>query len=287
MEAYTVDGKIYCLPSDLSSQLILCNLDIFEEMGVEFKPEGYSMDEFIEISKKLTNENHFASDIYPNSWTLNAFLLSAGVPVLDLDGNINLDTLEMAEFFQWLVDLGLNHKTQIPLDRAGRNAAAYFISKRVAMYDLNPEWVMKIRTDMPDARLDVMRLPHSDSPSRGTDVVGGSFAASSKTKYPDIAWDFLKFYTDGDKLGRIVGATHRGIPGRRSVADTMLTSDLSVPHSYLFFDVLEGGTNIDYPRFTECEIEVNPILDAMYIGRLPVKQALADAMTNVREVQSR
>jgi ABC-type glycerol-3-phosphate transport system substrate-binding protein len=125
MEAYTVDGNVYCLPYDLSSQLILCNLDIFEEMGVEFKPEGCRMDEFVEIGKKLTNENHFVSDIYPNSWTLNAFLLHAGVPVLGPDGNINLDTPEMAWFFQWLVDSVRGVHTQEPASRGSLGAVEY------------------------------------------------------------------------------------------------------------------------------------------------------------------
>jgi ABC-type glycerol-3-phosphate transport system substrate-binding protein len=285
MEAYTVDGGIYCLPYDLSTNLLLCNLDIFEEAGVEFKPEGYTMEEFVEISKKLTNASHYASNFYVDGWVLYDLLWAAGVNPQDSSGNIAINTPEAVRVIQWFADLNLVHGTNIRWDR-GADGAATFMAKRAAMYSVNPEWVMKIRTDMPDAKLDVMDYPFNGRNGKRV-TEGGSFSVSSKTKYPDIAWDFLKTYTSSQKLGEIIGATHRGIPGRISSAPLMLTSNLAVPHSKLFFDIMEGSTWVDYPYRTECEVELANILDRIYIGEISAQQGMDDFMKAVAEIQAR
>jgi multiple sugar transport system substrate-binding protein len=285
MEAYTVNGGIYCLPYDLSTNLLLCNLDMFEEAGVEFRPEGYSMDEFVAISKKLTNSSHYASSYYVDGWVMYDLLCAAGVNPLDSSGNISLNKPEAVEVIQWLADLNLVHGTNIRYDR-GADAAANFMAKRVAMYSVNPEWVMKVRTDMPDAKLDVMDYPFAGRNGKRV-TEGGSFAISSKTKYPDIAWDFLKTYTSSEKLGEIIGATHRGIPGRVSAAPLMLTSNLAVPHSKLFFDIMEGSTWVDYPLRTECEVELSNNLDRIYIGEVTAQKGMDDFMKAVAEIQAR
>ncbi|AEF83331.1 ABC transporter substrate-binding protein [Leadbettera azotonutricia] len=285
MEAYTVNGGVYCFPYDLSTNLLLCNLDIFEEMGVEYRPEGYSMEEFVQISKKLTNSSHYASYFYVDGWVMYDLLCAAGVNPLDSSGNIALNKSDAVNTIQWLADLALVNGTQPRWDR-GTAAESLFMSKRVAMYSVNPEWVMKIRTDMPDIKLDVMDYPFLGKNGKRV-TEGGSFAISSKTKYPDIAWDFLKTYTSSEKLGEIVGATHRGIPGRVSSAPLMLTSKLAVPHSQLFFDIMKGSTWIDYPFRTESEVELANVLDQIYIGQVTAKQGMDNFMKAVAEIQAR
>jgi multiple sugar transport system substrate-binding protein len=286
MEAYTVDGGVYCLPYDVSAELLLCNLDIFSEMGVEFKPEGYSMDEFIRISKKLTNSDHYASSFYPSGWVLYDFIYGAGVNPVDSSGNIALNKPEAVAVIQWLADLFLIHGTQARFDR-GADEASLFTAQRIAMMEVNPEWVMKLKTDMPNAKLDVMNLPFIGINGGKRVTEGGSFSISSKTKHPDVAWDFLKNYTSSENLGEIIGASHRGIPGRASSAPRMLESPLAVPHSSLFFDVMNGSTWINYPFRTECETELANVMDRIYLGQVTAKQGMDEFMQAVKDIQSR
>jgi multiple sugar transport system substrate-binding protein len=286
MEAYTVDGGVYCLPYDVSAEVLICNLDIFNAMGVEYRPEGYTMDEFIQVSKKLTNSNHYASYIYPSGYMLYDFIYGTGVNPADSDGNIALDKPEAVTAIQWLADLSLKHGTQARLDR-GSDEASLFSAQRIAMMVVNPEWVMKLRTDMPNVNLDVMNYPFIGINGGRRVTEGGSFSISSKTKYPDIAWDFLKTYTSSEKLGEIIGASHRGIPGRASSAPRMLESPLAVPHSSLFFDVMNDSTWIDYPFRTECEIELGNVMDRVYLGQVTTKQGMDEFMRTVKDIQSR
>jgi multiple sugar transport system substrate-binding protein len=287
MAAYSIDGGIYCLPDDLSTNVFICNLDMFKEAGVEFKPEGYSLNEFVEVSKKLTNVSHFASDVYFETWNLYDFLGSCGVSALDEKGNLALDKPDVIELVQWVADLNLKHGTNIRYDRVGRDGRANFLAKKVAIHTVNPEWVMKIRTDQPTWNLDVMMWPHTDkSPKRITE--GGSFAASSKTKYPDVAWDFLSFYLGTDNLRYCVASAHRGIPGRRSAVDAMLASNLAVPHSDLFFKVLDLDSYWigAFPKRAEVEVEQSAWIDRIYIGEVSAKDGLTAYMKAVREMQS-
>ncbi|GHV46590.1 sugar ABC transporter substrate-binding protein [Spirochaetia bacterium] len=285
MKAYTVGDSIYCLPYDLSVNLLLCNLDMFEEAGVEFKPLGYTMDEFLQISKKLTTANHYASDFYPDGgYNLYDAITSAGVDPTDATGNIALNKPDVVEVIQWIADLNLKHGTQIRYDRVGRDGRANFLSRKVAMIPVQGEWTMKIRAEMPDTKLDVMYFPFVGRNGRKV-TEGGSFAASSKTKYPEVAWDFIKNYTSAERLGEIIGATHRGIPGRISAAPLMLTSKYAVPHSQLFFDAMQGSTWINYPYRAECEIELVNFIDRVFIGELTAQQGMDAFMEAVADIQ--
>lgn len=291
MKAYSKGESVYCLPYDLSTNLMLCNLDVFKAAGVEFKP-NYTMDEFLEVCKKISAEKNsngspkvIATDWYPKDWTLYDVLLAAGVNPLDANGKLAMDTPEVTGVVQWLADLYLKYKVGgVPNPQS--QDLGYFESGTLAMRPVNPEWVMRYKERMPKANLDVTNLPFADK--KGIRVTeGGSFAISSKTKYPDLSWKFVQKITSAQTLERIVGKTHRGIPGRISVKDSMLTSPNAVKHSSMFFDVMQGSTWVNYKNRTETEVALSPFMDKIYLGELTAKEGLAQFQKEANTIMNK
>jgi hypothetical protein len=65
----------------------------------------------------------------------------------------------------------------------------------------------------------------------------------------------------------------------------MLTSNLAVPHSELFFGVLDSSTYVEYPNMAECDVELNKILDRIYIGDITAQQGMEEFMRAVKDIQ--
>lgn len=272
MEAYTYEGGTYCLPYDLSTELLLCNLDIFEECGIEFDPNGYSQEEFLEICEKLTTEDRYAISFALTDWTLYDLLTRAGLDLLDEEGKLNLNQPEAVELIQWYADLTVKYGYGSPY--TGGEDLGYFNSGKVAIVPVNPEWVMRYRERMPDANLDVMLYPTDVEGGKAVSE-GGAYAVSAYTQYPAEAFGLLAELTSAQTLGDIVGASHRGIPGCISAKDVMLESPNAVPNSKLFMDLLDNGTRVNFVNRTEVEVELKRQMELIYTGEATAAEAIA------------
>lgn len=285
MKAYTYEGGVYCLPYDLSTNLLICNLDLFSKAGVAFDSEGWTMDKFLENSKIIKEKTGaYATSLYPSGWVLYDYLLATGVnTVQDSNGYLKLDTPEIAERVQWMADLNLVNKVAPVYDPT---ATGLFESGKIAIVSGNPEWVANMRMRMPDVKLDVMKYPYQEGKPRVRTSEGGSFTISAVTKYPDLCWKFVSAFTSAESLKKMVGLTHRGIPGRISVASSMLESKNKVDHSKLFFDILEGSSYVTFPKRTEVETILQQYLDQIYLGSMKADEALKKFMAEATPIMS-
>ena len=53
-EALTVDGKMYAAGRDVTPKVMYLNTKMFADAGIEIPKDNWTMDEFLEIVKKLT-----------------------------------------------------------------------------------------------------------------------------------------------------------------------------------------------------------------------------------------
>ena len=153
------NGGIYCLPYDLSTLLMEVNVDKLKEAGVEYNPDGYTREEFLEVCKKLTKDGSYALYWYPIDWSYYDVLMDAGLDIFDESGNLCLNTPEIIELTQWIADLNLVEGVNAPYNSSDNGAA--FSSGLVAMAGgVNPEWTAGYKDMVPEGtQLDVMRYP--------------------------------------------------------------------------------------------------------------------------------
>ncbi|WP_413382607.1 extracellular solute-binding protein [Alkalihalobacillus sp. 1P02AB] len=113
IEAYEHNGNIYGVPTSISVQTLLLNLDIFEEKGVEPPVDGrWTYDEFVEKMIALTDGDvyGFSTYIMPGYYEAWPFLfMDGGYPLNDDLTEYTFDAPEAVSGLQKLVDLKLEH----------------------------------------------------------------------------------------------------------------------------------------------------------------------------------
>ena len=285
MYAYKLNGDIHALPYDLSQDVMLLNLDLFDQAGVPHPPAtGWTFDEFREASLALRDAGIHASGWQPGGHGFFNVALSTGNDIITEDGTrLLLDAPEVIDAVQRLADLLLVDEAAVPAAQVGE--LGMFEAGLVAMRLVNPEWVMVMRQRMPDANLDVVPLP-TFGPARSIaqSLVGGAFAGGSNTNYPDIVWEFLKVYTSAEILRETVADTHRGIPGRMSIKDYMIDSQWAVPNSSLFFESIPYARWISFNNDHQIHTIMGQYLENVFLGELTAEEALTAFVEEANQI---
>jgi len=281
MSAYSDGTQYHCLPYDMSTMLMLVNKDILAQCGVDFKPDGYTMDEFMAAMKKIKDGGYYGVNIQPKDWAYYDIMTRAGYNLLDDKGHLNLNQDGVIKTTQWMADLvkdGYMPITTPDLD--------LFASGKLAMTSVNPEWVSTYTKTM-KANLDV--IPYPTDVAGGKCVAeGGAWAIYSGTKHPKEAWELLKTLTSAKNAVSMVGASHRGIPPTTDEAskESMINSPYAVPHSQRYIDMLASSTRVDYPHRTEVETEMKAELSLIYTGEVSAADGLAEFQATADDIMN-
>ena len=122
MEDSYVDGKIYSIPFQRSTEILFYNKDAFKEVGLDPEKAPATWDELVEDAKLLTNENRYGVGIALNSgsaqWTFTGFCLQNsknGENLMAEDGkSVMFDTPENVEALQFWLDLQNKYEVMAP-----------------------------------------------------------------------------------------------------------------------------------------------------------------------------
>jgi multiple sugar transport system substrate-binding protein len=276
MPAYRWEGDTFAFPYDLSTMLLMYNKSLFDEAGVPYPTGEWTWDEFLDACLKLTKDTDGDGQVdqwgwlMPNlaGWTIDVPLWTNKARFVSEDGaECLMGTPEAIETIQWLADLRNVHHVVPTIAEQGD--VPLFESGRSAMTWGNPEFVQVLTSRVGPPRendnflWDVALFPMKQQ--NGNSVQGGSFAIGKSTEYVDQAWTFLKFYTSADILREMVGVPSRGIPGRASVADSLLTEN-NPEHQQFFLDVMEYSISTFIPTYQQATAILQKYLDPVFLG---------------------
>lgn len=283
LSAYEMDGDYYFLPYDMSTNLLYVNKDILAECGIEFKPEGWAMDEFMEICKTLKEHGYYTFNMGFTGWTYYDFLTRAGCELLDENGYLNLTGEDVIKLTQWLADCMTEGYSPYQADKTD-----YFSSGMCAMHANNPENFANYFKTM-EANLDVIARYPTDVEDRKVVAEGGSWGIYSKTKHPEEAWKLLKALTDANCSINMVAGDFRGVPtvNAQEATDAFLGSKNAAEHAQYFLDLLDGSTRVDYPNRTAVESEMKSYLELIYAGDMTAADGLAEFQEVADEIMGK
>jgi multiple sugar transport system substrate-binding protein len=288
MEAYRWDGKTYAFPYDLSTMLLMYNKKLFDDAGVPYPTGEWTWDAFLEACTKLTKEGQWGYQLPSFDWTIHAWLSTNKAEFISADGKqCRLDTPEAIETVQFLADLRNEHR--VAPSPAEQGDIPLFETGKVAITWGNPEAVQNFATrigpprDNPKFQWDVALIPKKQQ--NGNALAGGSFAISKGTSNPDQAWTFLKFYTSAPLLESMVGRPSRGIPGRRSVAQSLVTPE-NPEHQQFFLDVIEyPGTDVlAIPTYQQAIDIMRKYLDQVMLGQMTAADGMPKVVAELNPV---
>lgn len=285
---YTLDDKVYGIPYDMGPQALCLNMDLFEEFGVDLPKDGWSIDEAIEIAKKLTvdRDGDGVTDVYGMAWTPDGdyfqeqLVLSLGTEFVS--GEEPNQTVQVspvtAEFVQKLAD---GFKEGWNYDVTAAQDLGLFQSGQVAMIAANPEWFGKYAKLMDNPHLYAMQAPMSGNPEYDTGakyIAGGGFSIGSNTEYPDVCWDFLKSYLNEDGVRRCTAEPFRGIPPLKGLLQDFYDSEFAPENveALTYFLTREDAQNSFYscPNQNALREIVNDELSAVFSGTQTAQEAV-------------
>ncbi len=294
MPAYQWEGETFAFPYDLSTMLIIYNKNLFDEAGIAYPVGDWTWDQFLDACQKLTKDTDGDGKtdqlgwLLPDlsGWTMDVPLTTNKASMYNAEGTKSaLDTPEAIETIQWLADLRNVHKVVPTPGETGD--VPLFETGRAAMTFGNPELVQTLNSRIGPPRQndnfqwDVALFPMKQQ--NGNAVQGGSFAIGKSTKYVEQAWSFVKFYTSAPILKEMVGVPSRGIPGRASIADTLVT-DTNPEHQQYFLDVMAYAISTFVPVYQQAVAINKKHLDLVFLGETTAAEACVQLAEEVNPI---
>ncbi|MFC1976082.1 ABC transporter substrate-binding protein [Chloroflexota bacterium] len=145
IEAFYLEGKLWCIPQNLSSLVVYYNRDLFDAAGMAYPTNDWARSDFLEKARALTldldgdgNIDQYGAGIAPNLFRLAPFIWQNGGELVDNvehPTRLALDTPEALAAFQWFVDLQVKeHVVPDAVAESAETSESRFLNGRLAMY---------------------------------------------------------------------------------------------------------------------------------------------------------
>lgn len=316
-ERCTRDGKWYGIGSCWVAPHIYYNADIFEKEGItppsNDPDEAWTWDEFLQIAKQLTidvNGKHpddpgFDQDnmerwaIQWPTWSipLHAAIASNGGNWLNMKtGLMEIDQPAATEALQAIADLMLVHKVAprgSAFEALGLTNTQMLENGKLAMA-VDGSWALSWITKI-NAKLGTAVLPKLKQPA--TDMQAHIHSAFAKTKYPEQAWQWIRFLgTEFYQLiflkiglwlpsqtqlmteeGMKKWYTEREAPGKgvHPAGYDKIVKEYVPKYGHVLYMP---------PGYTEADALITPALDAVWIGEKTAEEALKPVVPEANKI---
>ncbi len=236
LDCFNINGRIYAIPRDISNLVIYYNKEIFNENKID-PEEIKTINNLKDISKKLTNKNHFGINYEENSLYWLYYLASEGGGILSDDGAKYIlndkKSINALKLYKSMLkeDKSLPSKSQI----GSMTTAQMFINGKLAMY-LGGRWMVPKFRETISFNWDVLPFPSSIENKIYLDSSG--WAISKKSKHKKEAFEFIKFLASDNSINKI---TESGliVPALKESAEKLIKTENIPSHSKVFIDTIQ------------------------------------------------
>lgn len=244
LKACTYDGKIYAVARDVTTFAMYLNKAIFDAEKVPLPKDDWTVDEFLDIAKKLTkyDANGKAAQWgyycakYPD--TMYDWVLLNGGRYVTEDGTKSLvGTPETKKALQFIYDLTYKHKvspTDVEVKQLGDKATSAIIAGKVAMQMGGLSYSFDFDTAEPKVEYAIAPIPRMDGKNVAHAFVN-TWTIPKGAKNPDISWRVLEFLSG--KEGQQIALDNKlGLPASKLVDTTAFLA--ANPYNKHFIDSL-------------------------------------------------
>lgn len=199
---YRVDNKLYSMPFNSSSAILIYNKDAFKEAGLDPNTPPKSFEDIKNFSKKLTTGDRYGFAMLIESWFYEQVLANNEEYFMNNNNGRDARPTAMAfntekgkALFRLLREL-YTEKTGSSFGRGWEDLRAAFISGKVAMY-MDSSAGLKGIIDSSNFEVGTGFIPNVSGDFYGS-LIGGASMWVMKNEdetMEDGAWDFLKFLT--------------------------------------------------------------------------------------------
>lgn len=230
VKAATRDGKIYGVPNNVDTSLIVYNKDLFKKAGLDPNKGPTSFDEMYKDAKAI---RALGGDTYGfyfggncpgcNAYTMFPYANAAGTPPFSDDGRkADFDSKAFAETFalyKKMYDEGIAPSSAKTED--GTTWTTQFLAGKVGIIPAGSFLVSQIKKGTFDWGTVPLMAPDG---SGSSGFVGGDMVGISRnSKHADAAWKYIE-WSLSEKAQVDVVAKIGGLPDRVDLADNKYSS---------------------------------------------------------------
>lgn len=282
IEAFHLDGQLWCIPQNVSSLVVYYNKDLFDAANLPYPTDDWTWDDFLTTAQALTRpeQDQYGVGLAPNLFRLAPFIWQNGGTLVDDPTNptrLTLHTPPAREALQWFIDLQLVHHV-VPDQNAEaiETSESRFLNGRLGMIFNSRRGVPTYRT-IQTFQWDVAALPVGLTPA-GI-LHSDAYCLSAKTEHPQAAWAFIEF-ANSITGQTIVVTSGRTVPSLVAVANspTFLNPTQSPANSRVYIDTIPilGRVPI-MPTWTGIEEAASKEIERAFYGTATLDEAIDTA----------
>ncbi len=223
---FTGSGVQYGLPKYHGALALLYNKDLFDQQKLDYPNGSWTHDDYLTAMRKLTVKANGSQQ--PGVWgsTFNISWERIQMHINGWNGHLvdpQDNTLSMMSnpeamaAMEWLrARMWDDHVMASPLDVNKVEPRLAFINQEVAMVE-EGSWALKEVLEGAKFRIGVAPFPAGPA-RKVTLATTDGFAVYAGTKYPDAAWELMKFLISTD-YGRAMAQAELLQPARASLVD--------------------------------------------------------------------
>lgn len=293
LRLYRFEGNLHAIPYDHGPIILGYNKTLFDEVGLDYPSEDWTMDDLREAAIALTvpGERWGFSGYYGTIGLGNepggAHLGPWGAALFNEEENgLVIDSEEARTALNFWFDM-MHKEHAIPTEEErGSFTAGIYLSGLVGMLGL-ATWGTPEMTDFATFEWDVAPWPKGPAGQR-TGSFGSGFGATRDSKNLDAAWRYLSAYLSVEGMEFMWGSSGRGSPARKAAYQSYLDSETAPDHAQYFLDALENYavTGRPYESVTGSQVMdiVNQNNTLLHTGEITVDQFISNVMEQTASI---
>ncbi len=276
LEAFTVDGRLQCVPQNISSLVVYYNRDLFREAGLADPRPDWTYEDFVTAARRMTREGRHGVGVEPGIVRASAFIWSAGGEVVDRTvepTRFTLDTSEARRGLRRLADLRRLALAPTAEEAQARSLEERFVDGTLGMF-------LSSRREVPGFRTirgfdwDVAPFPGAER--RFTTLHSDAYCVA-RSGNATAAHAFVAFAA-GLRGQEVLARGGRIVPSRPAVARTRAFLDPSRPprSARVFLDAIPTIKRLPTDaQWTQAEDAADLAIERFYYGDLSLDETIA------------
>lgn len=283
--SYRHDDKLYVIPYDEGPGNLYYNKDLFDQAGVPYPDDKWTLDRLKEVALKMTS-GEGAEKIYGigdlpspgNAVMAPGYLFPFGAEYVNEpdESECRIDQPEALAAMTWWQELRDAGAAPSPDDLATLSWPAFQFG-RIAMF-YEGSWATPPIQAGAKFKWDVAKWPAG--PKRQTTFSAGSgYAITRDAANSDAAWIYLNDYLSTAGQAYMWALTGRGSPARLSAWPAYLESQYAPAGAKNIRDALTTTAShdiLDKPTASQVTLTAQPIWDEVIAGSLSVEDGLSE-----------
>ncbi len=278
IKLYSYQGHAYAFPKDFDTIGLYYNKDLFDAAGVSYPTDKWTWDDLQAAAKKLTKPGvwGFAATVIDDQAGYWNFIYQNGGSVISPDGSkILLDQPAACDAIKYLYSFVQDGSSPDGATMTASNPTTeLFPGGKIAMITAG-SWMAKT---FKEAKLNVDVAPLPMGKERATIIHGLGNVMWSGTKYPDAAWELVKFL-GSQEAEKILADSGTVIPAYKGLQENWVKS---IPNMHLQYFLDELSYSVPYPTAAqgmEWNTKVAEVLGDVWTGNRPIDSACTDAVS--------